>query len=195
MRAASRAGREDDLAHLFAALRSRFASTSAARAVSLHDPARHVRPGRELPAFDLPALEDVARSPRGARVTRASLEGSVAIVDLWGTWCVPCRAEMKFLERAFARHKDQGLRIVSIAVRDTEASVRNFRRSVSPMPWTHVLVGAREQEATLDLFESKSFPAPILVDRRGRILAMGDELRGEALLERAVLAALHDGGP
>ena len=198
VRAASRAGREDELGRLYPILRRRFPGTAAANAVAILDPARRVRPGHEVPDFDLPALADPPRTPPGARVTRAALRGKLVLLDFWGTWCIPCRGEVKFLEQAFARHKDEGFVIVSIAAYDKESRVRNFRRSVSPMPWTHVVLGADQDEA-LALFETKSFPTSFLVDAGGRILAAGEELRGEGL-ERAVASALAaprglDGAP
>jgi thiol-disulfide isomerase/thioredoxin len=187
IRAAARAGRDDELARLYPLLRQRFASSPAVRAMALYDPARRVRPGRDLPDIDLPALPD-ARTPKDTHVTRAALHGKLVLLDFWGTWCMPCRAEVKVLEQVFAKHQAEGFTIVSVAAFDKPARVQGFRRSVSPMPWTHVVLG-ENQEDVLTLFGTKSFPTELLVDGAGHVLAAGEELRGERL-ERAVANAL-----
>jgi thiol-disulfide isomerase/thioredoxin len=191
VRAASLAGREDELARLFAILRERFGSTPAGHAAAIYEPSRKIRPGRELPDFDLNAVTDPRTRP-GTHVTRAALRGKVALIDFWGTWCMPCRAEVKFLEQAYSRHSAQGFVIVSIAAHDRADAVANFRRAISPMPWTHVVLDAAKEDGALQLFETHSFPSSILVSREGRVVAVGDELRGERL-ERAVSDALLTG--
>ena len=113
----------------------------------------------------------------------------MTLLDFWGTWCRPCVAEMKTLHDTFARFKDRGFAIVSVSSNDPASSVRTFRAVQWPMPWAHVVLRDNGQEETLARFEVRSFPSPILIDARGVVLAIGDDLRGEAL-PRAVAAAL-----
>jgi peroxiredoxin len=58
---------------------------------------------------------------------RASYKGSVTLVNIWATWCVPCRAEMPAMERIYDSLGSKGFRIaaVSIDVQGPEA-VRKF---------------------------------------------------------------------
>jgi thiol-disulfide isomerase/thioredoxin len=190
LRAASRAGREDEVARIFGVLRARFAGTAAARAVAFYDPARHVRPDHPLPDVDLPALGEGPAPSKGARVTSAGLRGKVVLFDFWGIWCAPCVAEMRNLHDVFARYRGAGFTIVSVAVRSKVPDIRRFRASRWPMPWSNVVLDDKNQDDVVDRFEIKSYPSPILVDAEGKILEAGDELRGEAL-DRAVAAALR----
>lgn len=191
LRAASRAGRDDEVARLFGILRARFAGTTAEKAVAFYDPARRVRPDHALPDFDLPALSDGAAA-HAARVTRAGLRGKVVLLDFWGIWCGPCVAEMRNLHDVFARYKDAGFTIVSVAVRSTVPNIRRFRAVRWSMPWHHVVLGEHDQDEVVDRFEIKSYPSPILIDAEGKILEAGDGLRGDAL-DRAVATALGRG--
>ena len=184
VRASSLAGRDGELSRLWGLLSTRFPGTPAKERVRLYEPSRKVRSGREIPAFDLPLLE-------GGRVTRASLRGKVVLIDFWATWCVPCRKEMRNLHDAFARHSPRGFTIVSVASKDRTASIKNFRRLLWPMPWSQVVLDAGNQEETVDLFEIKSYPSPILVDAKGKIVALGEELRGDGL--RRALDVAMDG--
>src|SRR5436190_6816113 len=55
-------------------------------------------------------LEDVA----GNRVSKSDLAGKVLIVDIWGTWCPPCRMEIPHFVALNRKYNNQGLAIVGL---------------------------------------------------------------------------------
>lgn len=132
--------------------------------------------GRLVPTFAWPALEDST-----AVISPLSLQGSVVLIDLWGTWCAPCRREMPFLHAAYARFHAQGFDIVSVAFDQSPGKVQAYRRTQHPMPWQHVFATrAIEAEATR-LFGVDSFPRALLIGRDGTVLRIDTGLRGPAL--------------
>jgi thiol-disulfide isomerase/thioredoxin len=56
------------------------------------------------------SLSDVDGKPH----TLAELKGKVAVVDFWGTWCLPCREELPTLAALSRKYKDQGLAMVGV---------------------------------------------------------------------------------
>jgi thiol-disulfide isomerase/thioredoxin len=102
----------------------------------------------------------------GQEISDASLRGKVVLVNIWATWCTPCRVEMPLLEQMQARHKDAGFVIVGLAVdRVSTEQVRRFveERGVT-YPIAHV-DGSAEQ-----IFGGvRGYPTSFLIDRTGKI--------------------------
>ncbi|MFN2777452.1 redoxin family protein, partial [Escherichia coli] len=68
---------------------------------------------KPFPAFDLPSVQDPAQ-----RLTEAALKGKPALVNVWGTWCPPCRVEHPELTGL----AEQGVVIYEINYKDDNAA-------------------------------------------------------------------------
>ncbi|MFT0861273.1 DsbE family thiol:disulfide interchange protein [Ancylobacter sp. G4_0304] len=80
--------------------------------------------GREAPALNLPPLEGLARD--GAPVpglTSAGLAGEVTVLNVFASWCVPCRDEHPFLVEL---SKMPGFRLVGLNYKDAPDNARRF---------------------------------------------------------------------
>jgi len=74
--------------------------------------------GKPAPEFDLPTVQDPEQ-----RMGSADLRGKIGLVNIWGTWCVGCRAEHNFLLQ-LSRQKD--IPIYSINWRDRRSKAINW---------------------------------------------------------------------
>src|SRR5512145_2979928 len=77
--------------------------------------------GFAAPEFDLEALD-------GGRIKLAELRGKVVMVNLWASWCAPCRAEMPAIDHIYQQYKARGLEVIAIntTFQDSEAEARSF---------------------------------------------------------------------
>ncbi|MEP7327556.1 MAG: TlpA disulfide reductase family protein [Gemmatimonadota bacterium] len=56
---------------------------------------------------------------------REHYKGSVTLVNIWATWCVPCRTEMPAMEKVYHEYKDRGFRIAAVSVDEAADDVVN----------------------------------------------------------------------
>lgn len=73
--------------------------------------------GQPAPPFTLTTFDK-------QKIALADLRGQVVVINLWATWCTPCKAEMPMMDAYYRANKDKGLRIFGV---QTEDSVAPFR--------------------------------------------------------------------
>ena len=103
----------------------------------------------------------------GAKVDLGKFAGKPLVINLWATWCGPCRLEMPQLEELFTKFRARGLTVVGISVDDTPEDIRKaadeFKISY-PM-----LVGVGHEDFIRDLGYQDLLPLSILIRADGTI--------------------------
>jgi peroxiredoxin len=87
----------------------------------MEEPGPAPREGFAAPDFQLPLLG-------GGEVALADLRGKVVIVNLWASWCPPCRAEMPALQEVYEAYRDRGLEVLAVntTYQDSEGAAARF---------------------------------------------------------------------
>jgi len=82
--------------------------------------------GSSAPDFHAVTLD----SP-GAKKSLSDYRSQVVLLNVWATWCLPCRVEMPSIEKLHQTYGPQGLKIVAVSIDDpgTEAQIRAFVKS------------------------------------------------------------------
>jgi thiol-disulfide isomerase/thioredoxin len=130
----------------------------------------------------LPTIE--GRTVDGDTLDLAGLRGHVLVLNVWGSWCAPCRAEAPDLAAISEETASRGVRFVGIDVRDNPAAARAFARSYG------ITYPSFDDQSSLVLAQFtgiipvSAVPSTLVVDRRGTIRARvvgqvdGTTLRG-----------------
>jgi thiol-disulfide isomerase/thioredoxin len=124
------------------------------------------------------------------RVKRAN---GVTLVNVWATWCAPCRAEMPALLRVARAHRADGMRLmlVSTDYDDEILAVRRFLANHAVAETTFIKTGAdNEFINTLHRDWSGALPATLVFDRNGNLTDFWEGAADENRFEHAVIAAL-----
>lgn len=98
---------------------------------------------------------------------RAHYRGSVTLVNIWATWCVPCRTEMPSMQRVYEDLKDEGFRIAAVSVDDDSDDVVNgFAESYGlTFDILHDRSGGIQKA-----YQTTGVPESFLVDKNGIIV-------------------------
>jgi len=121
------------------------------------------------------APEVAAVDLRGDSVRLSALRGQVVLLNIWATWCPPCREEMPSMERLHRQLGARGLRIVAVSV-DAERG----KRDLNGAPGGDVGSYVREAGLTFDVwhqpggevqrdYRTSGVPESFLIGRDGRI--------------------------
>ena len=140
------------------------------------------RAGDQAPDFEVIALED------GQTVSLADFRGSPVLVNLWATWCGPCRFEIPYLESVYQEYQERGLKIVGVSV-DSRASLDAVEQFLADKGVTYDILLDPDMVST-DVFAAIGLPASFLIDAEGMILF--DRLGPIIEDDPEFLAALED---
>jgi thiol-disulfide isomerase/thioredoxin len=95
----------------------------------------------------------------------AQYRGDWVLVNLWASWCPPCREEAPTLERFYRQHKADGVTVLGINVQDNEDDALAFLHEFHSTYPQLRSVGSERSEA----FGTDGVPVNFLVDPRGRL--------------------------
>jgi thiol-disulfide isomerase/thioredoxin len=126
----------------------------------------------------LPAAERKKPGPvsgetlEGEHLSLASYAGKVIVVNVWGSWCPPCRAEAEELGAAARTLAPQGVVFVGINTRDAspDNGLSFQRRYDVPYPSIYD-PGGRNLLAFHRTLTPNSIPGTVVIDRQGRVAA------------------------
>ncbi len=139
--------------------------------------------GPQAPAF-------LGRTLDGESFELAAMRGQVVLVNVWATWCEPCRKEMPDLQSLHTRHQAQGLSVVGISV-DAARLGPEVRGVVEEFGITYPNV--HDARNTIGpLFKVVGYPTSFLIDRQGAIVWRKDGMLepGDPELTQALADAL-----
>ena len=129
------------------------------------------------------------RALTGDTITTEQLRGRVVLVNVWATWCAPCRMEMPMMEATWRRHRDAGLLVLGASVdRAGPAVVRAF---VSERDITYP-IAIVDADVIASLGGVRGYPTSILIGRDGRVRHRVMGPIGPLTLEPAIRRALAE---
>src|SRR5512147_651046 len=119
------------------------------------------------PREGFPAPDFTLETPDGAEVTLAGLRGQGVILNLWASWCLPCRAEMPAIQKVYDLNRGRGLAVLGLnsTFQDREPAALQF---VQDLGLTFPILLDRDG-AVSRRYRLRALPTTFFIDRGGII--------------------------
>ena len=142
---------------------------------------RWIEPHKPLPAFTLQALD-------GKTWKLADLSGKIVVIDLWATWCVPCRAELPEFQKLYDQWKDRpDVAVISFNVDDDQSVIAPY---LAQNHYTFPVLRANE---LVDAYLSVAFiPQTWFLDANGKLRWIHEGYGGDAKWLETMTAKLAE---
>ena len=119
------------------------------------------------PREGFPAPDFTLKTVGGQAATLSAYRGKVVILNLWASWCGPCRAEMPAIQQVYAANRDRGLAVLAVnsTIQDTAVDAQTFAQNLGlTFPILLDPVGAVSGRYLL-----RALPSTFFIDRKGVI--------------------------
>ncbi|MGH2581636.1 MAG: peroxiredoxin family protein, partial [Anaerolineales bacterium] len=140
---------------------------------------------RAEPAEGFLAPDFTLETLAGDQVTLSGLRGQVVLVNLWASWCGPCRAEMPAIQQIYEQYRDRGFTVlgVNLTNQDSRAAAQAF---VDEFGLTFPILLDTDGSVAA-AYRLRSLPSSYFIDRNGVIqkVVLGGPM-AEALVQTQV---------
>ncbi len=142
------------------------------------------REGFPAPDFTLDTLG-------GESAALSAYRGKVVIVNLWASWCGPCRAEMPAIQKVYAANRERGLEVLAVnsTFQDSQVDAQEFAQNLG---LTFPILLDRDG-AVSKRYLLRALPSTFFIDRKGviRSVVFGGPMT-EAVVQSKIEAVLQE---
>jgi len=143
---------------------------------------------RNMAMRDIPAPMFDTLDIQGKPQRLADYKGKVVLVNIWATWCQPCRNEMPQLDKLYQSRKASEFVVLGIS----DETIEKQQAFLSQLPVTYPLLTTTPGVPAF-YREIAKYPAIFLIDREGRLQSAPNQSQGFESVEEAVGALLNEG--
>lgn len=120
-----------------------------------------IQKGNLAPDFELKTLD-------GESMKLSDYRGKRIILNMWATWCPPCRAEMPDMQDFYEANQDKGIIILGVNLTSSEKQPENIAKFIDEFGLTFPVV-LDEKNSVADRYQVVSIPTTYMIDSRGVI--------------------------
>ncbi|MBF6508007.1 TlpA disulfide reductase family protein [Saccharopolyspora hirsuta] len=107
----------------------------------------------------------------GEQLGLDNFKGQVVVLNIWGSWCGPCRAEADDLQAVQDKAGPKGVQVLGVNVRDSRSAALDFHRDRG-LTYPSIYDPSGRSLLALRQFPRSTVPATIILDRQHRVAAV-----------------------
>jgi thiol-disulfide isomerase/thioredoxin len=124
------------------------------------------------PALDKRSLEFHLKDLKGHGHELATYTGQVVLLDIWASWCPPCKEALPFYAELQERYREHGFSVIAASVDEDRQALEAFVASFYPTGDLPFVI-LHDQNATLaKQVRMDAMPTSVLIDRSGKTLSI-----------------------
>jgi len=129
-------------------------------------------PRGAAPFTTLPAsiVDAELKAVSGEPIKLSNYAGKVLVINLWATWCGPCRSEIPELVKLHEEFRSQGLEVVGLSTEDPDTSADKVRNFVHDFEMSYRVGWATNEVAIALMAGRDSIPQSFVIARDGQVL-------------------------
>jgi peroxiredoxin len=140
--------------------------------------------GSPMPPYTATTLD-------GGSFDLASERGNVVLLNLWATWCGPCRYEIPELQKLQDKNASRGFKVIGVSLDDGGADV--VKQFVAEHKMTYPVLLDPDGKLA-NIFQTSVVPTTVLIDRKGKIVWKQLGAISEGDVSKALEAAINEKG-
>jgi thiol-disulfide isomerase/thioredoxin len=107
------------------------------------------------------------KTTQGKEIKLSDYIGKVVLVDLWASWCLPCREEMPELIKFYKSHNDPKFELIAVNIDEDKDNMQHFLDKLFPKPAFPIITD--DSQKIPSLFDIEAMPTTIFIDKKGKI--------------------------
>ena len=138
-----------------------------------------------------PAPEFTITSFEGQTIKLSELRGKVVVINIWASWCPPCRDEAPFLQKTWQQYKDRGVVFIGVDYVDSETAAKAYLKEFGITYFNGPDIGSEIYQR----FRAKGVPETYFVGKDGNLAGntLGPIARDSAYMtERAFVQKMEE---
>lgn len=128
------------------------------------------RPSSALVTLPRPILEAENKATSGGPIKLGDYSGKVLVVNLWATWCGPCRMEIPELVKLHKEFQSRGVEVIGLSTEDPTASAESVSDFIREYKVDYQIGWATREVAQTLMQGRASIPQSFVIARDGRIV-------------------------
>jgi thiol-disulfide isomerase/thioredoxin len=120
-----------------------------------------IRKNKSAPGFE-------ATDISGNKFSYKNYEGKYLYIDIWATWCVPCRQEIPYLEKLKEKYAGQPIEFISVSIDKNFGAWKKFVESTNSNNQFHSMQG--NASSINEIYNADKIPTFVLIDPQGKIV-------------------------